>query len=42
MKVWIVLRDKQVMARVTVPYSPEVVKQMKANGYKIKEVEQNV
>jgi hypothetical protein len=34
---WIVTKNGKVYCKTTVPYSPNVIKQMKAAGYKIKE-----
>ena len=35
---WIISKAGRVMCVTTVPYPPEVIKEMKAAGYKIKEV----
>lgn len=35
---WIISKDGRVMCVTVVPYPPEIVKEMKAAGYKIKEV----
>ena len=35
----IITKDKKVYCTTTVPYPKETIKQMKAAGYKIKEVE---
>ena len=37
---WIISKDGVVMCVTTIPYSPEVIKQMKKAGYKIKEEKQ--
>jgi predicted fused transcriptional regulator/phosphomethylpyrimidine kinase len=34
----LIIKDKKVMCRTTVPYPPDVIKAMKKAGYKIKEV----
>lgn len=35
----IITKDNKVYCTTTVPYPPQVIKQMKAAGYKVKEVE---
>jgi hypothetical protein len=34
----LIIKDKKVVCRTTVPYPPDVIKAMKKGGYKIKEV----
>lgn len=34
----LIIKDKKVMCRTTVPYPPDIIKAMKKAGYKIKEV----
>ena len=35
----IITKDRKVYCETTVPYPPEVIKQMKKAGYKVKEVQ---
>lgn len=41
MKRWLISKDKRLICSTTVRYSPEIEKDMKKAGYKIKEVEDN-
>lgn len=34
----IISKDNKVFCTTTVPYSPEIIKEMKKGGYKVKEV----
>lgn len=36
--VQLIIKDKKVKCRTTVPYPPDVIKAMKKAGYKIKEI----
>lgn len=36
--VQLIIKDKQIKCRTTVPYPPDVIKAMKKAGYKIKEI----
>lgn len=37
---YIVTKDNKIYCQTTVPYPPEIVKQMKKAGYKVKEVKE--